>query len=159
MIERYPERVLFSSYVSKVVSTGRLFDEPWGHDVCCSITPDHALNRARVKNGNAFNTHFRAYNPDLKTTRRCCVGNDRDCSNCFDVYAHISWIMMNLDRHLTTAVDFENWLTTMWVFYLGNRILGFDERIGRLPELHARAIPRTGVGAHHESLELLAESL
>jgi MoaA/NifB/PqqE/SkfB family radical SAM enzyme len=157
MIERYPERVIFTSYISRVVSTGRLFDEPWGYDVCCSITPDHALNRARVKNGHRYNPHFRAYNPDLETTRRCCVGNDRDCGNCYDVYAHISWIMMSLDRHLGSREDFERWLTTMWVFYLGNRILGFEERIRRLPEIHRRAV--ASGGAEREARALLAESL
>jgi MoaA/NifB/PqqE/SkfB family radical SAM enzyme len=158
MIERFPDRVLFSSYVARVVSTGRLFDEEWGHDVCCSITPDHPLNADRVKNGHAFNPHFRAYNPDLKTTRRCCVGNERDCSTCYDVYAHISWIMMNLERHLGTPHDFESWLTTMWTFYLGNRILGFEERIGLLPELHRRAA-RTSGRARTEALAQLAEAL
>ncbi len=24
---------------------------------------------------------------------RCCVGHERDCSTCFDVWAHTSWIM------------------------------------------------------------------
>ena len=139
MIARHPEHVLFSSHIARVVSTGTLFDERWGYDVCCSITPDNERNRDRVKNGNPFNAHFRAYNPDLVTTRRCCVGNERDCGNCYDVYAHISWIMMNLHRHVGTKQDFTDWLTTMYVFYLGNRILPFRDRIGLLPEIHRRS--------------------
>jgi hypothetical protein len=74
------------------------------------------------------------------------------------VYAHISWIMMNLERHLGTPHDFESWLTTMWTFYLGNRILGFEERIGLLPELHRRAA-RTSGRAKTEALAQLAEAL
>jgi len=140
LIARYPERVLFTSYVSQVVSSGKLFDETWGYDVCCSITPDNALNRARVANGRPFNPHFRAYNPDLTSTRRCCVGNERDCGNCYDVYAHVSWIMMNLHRHAGSKQDFTNWLTAMWVFYVGNRILPFEERIHLLPEIHRRTM-------------------
>jgi MoaA/NifB/PqqE/SkfB family radical SAM enzyme len=164
MIARYPERVLFSSHISRVVSTGTLFDERWGYDVCCSVTPDNPINRDRIANGHPYNTHFRAYNPDLVTTRRCCVGNERDCSNCYDVYAHISWIMMNLQRHLATKQDFTDWLTTMYVFYLGNRILPFDERIGLLPEIHRRSsllgdsIAEVGV-ADAELLERLVEAL
>jgi hypothetical protein len=157
MIARYPERIVFSSYISEVVSTGTLFDEHWGHDVCCSITPDHALNRTRVANGKPFNPHFRAYNPDLASTRRCCVGNERDCGNCYDVYAHVSWIMMNLHRHVATKQDFTNWLTTMWVFYVGNRILGFEDRIQLLPEVHRRTALRDTFD--DDVQELVAEAL
>lgn len=139
MIERYPDRILASSYIAQVVSTGTLFGEKWGYDVCCSITPDNARNRERIANGNPYNTHFRAYNPDLRTTRRCCVGDDRDCDNCYDVYAHISWIMMNLQRHLGSKEDFTHWLTAMYLFYLGNRIVDFEQGVGLLPEIHARA--------------------
>lgn len=138
-IERFPDKILASSYISQVVSTGQLFDESWGYDVCCSITPDNPINRERIANGNPYNPHFRAYNPDLATTRRCCVGDERDCGNCYDVYAHISWIMMNLGRHLRSKEDFTHWLTTMYIFYLGNRILDLDARIHLLPEIHARS--------------------
>ena len=141
MISRYPDRIIMSPYISQVVSTGKLYGETWGYDVCCSITPDHPLNRERIENGNPYNTHFRAYNPDLQTTRRCCVGNERDCDNCYDVYAHMSWIMMNLHKHLESKREFTQWLTTMYLFYLGNRIVDFDDGIAMLPEIHGRANP------------------
>jgi MoaA/NifB/PqqE/SkfB family radical SAM enzyme len=166
VIERHPERILFSSYISRVVSTGRLFDEQWGYSVCCSITPDNPLNRQRIENGNPYNLHFRAYNPDLVTTRRCCVGNERDCGNCYDVYAHISWIMMNLQRHLGSKQDFTDWLTTMYLFYVGNRILPLEERIHLLPEIHRRSsrpadpiLPSALSTADRQLRELVAESL
>jgi MoaA/NifB/PqqE/SkfB family radical SAM enzyme len=158
MIERHPTRVLFSPHIARVVSTGELFGEQWGYDVCCSITPEHELNRKRVANGNPFNPHFRAYNPDLVTTRRCCVGNERDCTTCYDVYAHISWIMMNLGRHLGSKQDFTDWLTTMYVFYLGNRILPFEERIHLLPEIHRRCA-RAAVPLDVDVPALVAEAL
>ena len=100
-------------------------------------------------NGNPYNSHFRAYNPDLKTTRRCCVGNDRDCGNCYDVYAHISWIMINLKRHLRCKKDFTNWLTTMYLFYLGNRIVDFEKRVELLPEIHRRSSYWSEPDAYH----------
>jgi MoaA/NifB/PqqE/SkfB family radical SAM enzyme len=158
MIARYPERVLFSSYLAEVVSTGKLFDQTWGYDVCCSITPDNEINRERVANGRPFNTHFRAYNPDLVSTRRCCVGNERDCANCYDVYAHSSWIMMSLKQHLGSERDFANWLVTMWVFYVGNRILPFDDRIQLLPELHRRNAGLAPLGLD-DAAQLVAEAL
>ncbi len=137
-IERFPDRVLLSSYVSNVVSTGKLHDQRWGYDVCCSLTFDHPKNQDRLKNGNMYNPHFRAYYPDLKTTRRCCIGEARDCSNCFDVWAHVSWIMLHLEDHLSSKEEFTNWLTTTYLFYLANRIVDFEAGIKLLPEVHRR---------------------
>jgi MoaA/NifB/PqqE/SkfB family radical SAM enzyme len=137
-IERYPDKVLSSSYVNLVVSTGTLHGEHWGYDTCCSLTFDHEKNQERLHNGKPYNPHFRAYYPDLKTTRRCCVGEARDCSNCFDVWAHISWIMLDLENHLSSKQEFTHWLTTMYLFYLANRIVDFERGIELLPEIHAR---------------------
>jgi hypothetical protein len=123
--------------MSEVVSTGRLYDEPWSYDVCGSISADNPLNSARINNGNVFSPHFRAYNPDL-TIRRCCVGSDRDCSTCVDLWAHTSWIMLNMKRHLGSKQEFTNWLTTMYLFYLMNRIVDFDAGVKLLPEIHRR---------------------
>jgi hypothetical protein len=136
MIERYPDRIMSSSYISQVVSTGNLQGEHWGYDVCCSVSTDNPKNEARLANGKAANTHFRAYNPDLKSTRRCCVGDARDCNTCLDVWAHYSWIMLSMKRHLDTKEDFTNWLTTMYMFYLINRVVDFRESVGLLPEIH-----------------------
>ncbi|MCI0443736.1 radical SAM protein [bacterium] len=138
MIQRYPERILMTSYLSKVVSTGRLYDEQWGHEVCTSISPDHYANRDRIRNGKPFNPHFRAYNADLKSTRRCCTGIDRECESCFDVWEHFSWIMLNLRKHLASKQEFTWWLTTTYMFYLINRIVDFESGIQVLPEIHER---------------------
>ncbi len=141
MIERHPQKILMSSYVNQVTTTGRLYEEEWGHAVCTSITASHELNRERIQNGNFYDKHFRAYNPDLTTTRRCCIGNERDCSNCFDTFAHMVWIMTKMERHLGSKQEFTNWLTTVYLYYLGIRALDFDERIGLLPEIHRRVHP------------------
>ena len=81
VIERYPEHILMSSSLVDVVTTGELFGQSWGHAVCTSITADHSINRERIQNGNPFNPHFRSYNADLATTRRCCTGVDRSCAS------------------------------------------------------------------------------
>ena len=62
----------------------------------------------------------------------------RDCSTCFDVWAHTSWIMLNMRRHLGSKQEFTNWLTTMYLFYLMNRFVDFDAGISLLPEIHRR---------------------
>jgi hypothetical protein len=138
MIDRYPGRIWLSSYMSEVISTGRLYEDRWGYAVCSSVSADNAMNQARLANGNPYNAHFRAYNPDLTSTRRCCVGDERDCSTCFDVWAHTSWIMLNMRRHLGSKQEFTNWLTTMYLFYLMNRFVDFDAGISLLPEIHRR---------------------
>ncbi len=138
MIECYPDRILLTSYVSEVITSETLYGEKWGYDVCCSITFDNELNSERVKNGKPYNPHYRAYNPDLISTRRCCVGKTRDCSNCLDVWAHFSWIMMNMRRHLGSKQEFTNWLTTMYLFYMTNWIIDFKEASKLLPEIHKR---------------------
>lgn len=138
MIERYPDRILLSSYISQVVSSGRLYDENWGYDVCCSLSADNDINRERIQNGKPYNAHFRAYNPNLTSTRRCCIGELRDCSTCYDVWAHFSWVMLNMKAHMNSKQEFTNWLTTMYLFYLINRIIDFEAGVKLLPQLHQR---------------------
>jgi MoaA/NifB/PqqE/SkfB family radical SAM enzyme len=139
MILKYPDKIYNLSYVNKIIGTGELYDETWGYDVCCSITYDHEENRERIKNGHYYNKHFRAYNPDLITTRKCCVGEKRNCTNCYDLWAHMSWIMMNAKKHLASIQEFTHWLCTCYLFYLTNRIVNFDEGIKLLPEIHERS--------------------
>lgn len=138
MIKRYPHRIFNTSYMCEVITTGKLYDEKWGYDVCSSITFDNEANRERVKNGSSYNPHFRAYNPDLKSTRRCCVGENRDCTNCFDVWAHFSWIMLNMRRHVGSKQEFTNWLSTVYLFYMINGIINAKEAVPNLPEIHRR---------------------
>lgn len=138
VIARYPDKVVVSSYMSQVVSTGELYGESWGYDVCCSLSIDHLKNQKRFENGHLYNPHFKAYNPDLKTTRRCCIGEARDCDTCYDVWAHTSWIMLNMKRHLGSKQEFTNWLTTVYLFYLINHIVEFESGVSNLPEIHKR---------------------
>ncbi|BAZ49206.1 hypothetical protein NIES4103_18170 [Nostoc sp. NIES-4103] len=138
MIDRYPDKILATSYMIEVITAGQMYDQKWGYEVCGSITFDNEKNRERVKNGNPFNSHFRAYNPDLISTRRCCVGEDRDCSNCYDLWAHFSWLMLNMKRHLGSKQEFTNWLTSVYIFYILNGFINLDEGIKLLPEIHRR---------------------
>ena len=161
MIARYPERILLSSYVARVVASGELYGDRWGHESCCTLTVDHPRNAERLKNGRPYNPNFRAYNPDLTTLRRCCAGDERDCNNCFECWAHFSWIILNLERHLGSKQEFTNWLTTMYLFYLSNHIINFDAGVELLPEIHRRTLPRAeGPAALPAGMdELLAEVL
>jgi hypothetical protein len=138
MIDRYPDRILATSYITRVIASGRLFGDRWGFDVCCTLSNDIPKNQERFRNGKAYLPHFRAYNPDLVTTRACCRSGSWDCEHCFDTWAHLSWIMTNVDRHLGSRQDFVNWLTTTYVFHLTGRIVDFEDRRRLLPEIHRR---------------------
>lgn len=144
-IDRWPEHVLMTSRLAEVVATGRLFGERWGHAACTSVTPDHPANRERVRNGRPFNPHFRAYNADLATTRRCCTGIDRDCGSCFDTWQHFSWVMLNLRGHARSKREFTWWLTTVYLFYFINRLVDADEGARLLPEIHRRTRTRAPI--------------
>ena len=139
-----------TSSFSEIITTGKLFDQRWGYEVCTSITADNPINAGRIRNGQPFNPHFRAYNADFSSTRRCCTGVSRDCDTCYDTWEHFSWVMLNLKKHLGTKQDFTNWLTTMYLFYLINRIVDFEEGVKLLPEMHRRV---------HEEIEKVVLSL
>ncbi len=137
IIERYPEHILTTRYLNTVVTTGRLFDQQWGYEVCTNVSTDYAPNQQRLRNGQPFNPHFRAYNADYTSTRRCCTGIHRDCDSCFDTWEHFSWIMIHLKKHLRSKLDFTRWLTTMYLFYFITRFIPFDEGRAMLPRIHA----------------------
>ena len=138
MIDRYPDRILLPSYVAGVVATGSLYGEHWGYEVCTSVSADAGVNRRRVANGHVFSPHFRAYNADLISTRRCCTGNTRDCALCFDVWQHFSWIILNLRKHLHSQEEFTCWLSAAYAFYVANRIVDITAGARLLAELHLR---------------------
>lgn len=139
MIDRFPERVFMSSYLNRVVARGRLYDQEWGHAVCTSVSVDHPANQERLTNGKPYVRHFKAYNADFETTRRCCTGKERECSSCFDVWQHFSWIVLNLKLHLGSAKELSDWVTTTYLFYLINRLVDFDRGVELLPEIHRRS--------------------
>jgi MoaA/NifB/PqqE/SkfB family radical SAM enzyme len=136
VIAKYPRHIFMTSWFNRVVTTGELMGEKWGYDVCTNLSENLAVNEERFKNGNPYNPHFRAYHADFKTTRRCCTGMQRDCDSCFDTWEHFSWVMINLRKHLASKQDFTSWLTTMYVFYLVNRIIDYDKEIDFLPKVH-----------------------
>ncbi len=140
-IERYPDQILTTSYFCDVVTRGRLYDQSWGWDVCTSGSADHPVNRDRVANGMPYNAHFRAYNADFASIRRCCTGEQRDCASCFDSWEHFSWVTLNLRKHLGSAREIANWLAVTYLFYAINRIVDFERCLEVLPELHQRCGP------------------
>jgi len=138
MIRQYPDKILLTRYLADVVTSGNLYGQQWGFEVCTSVSVDFSPNAPRFQNGNPFNAHFNAYNADFTTTRRCCNGIDRSCEHCFDVWEHFAWVMIHLRKHLHSKRAFTNWLTTTYLFYAINRFIPFEEALQHLPEIHQR---------------------
>jgi len=138
VISRHPDYIFLSSYLTKVISTGKLYEQNWSYDFCATVSTNNPVNTERMKNGNLYSPHFRAYNADFKTTRRCCVGIDRSCDSCFDVWNHFSWVMLNMKKHLNSKQEFTNWVTSMYLFYLINRLVNYDNGVKNLAEIHRR---------------------
>ena len=122
--------------MNDVVTKGELMGEQWDYDVCTNLSTDNVVNKARLENGNPYNKHFRAYNADFKTTRRCCTGVDRSCESCFDTWEHFSWIMINMKKHLGAPHHFAQWLTSVYLFYLINRLVPQNNIDGVLRQIH-----------------------
>lgn len=138
MIDKYPDRILTTSYAAKIATTDKLYDLTWGYDVCPIISSNLEKNAARMRNGQPYSPHFRAYLPDLKTVRRCTVGEDSDCNSCHNAYARHTWILINRDLHLDSKQEFTNWLTSVFMFYLAGGAIDRDEGLKLLPEIHER---------------------
>ena len=94
-------------------------------------------NAARIANGKPYNEHFRPYNTDLKTTSRCCMGEQLSCDDCYNIWPHTTWIMMHQRKHMGSMLEFANWLTTSYVFSLLTRWVDYDAGVRLLPEIHA----------------------
>ncbi|MDH5398346.1 MAG: hypothetical protein OEX02_09380, partial [Cyclobacteriaceae bacterium] len=139
-------RIYTTSYLNRVVTEGRLMGESWGYDVCTNISANFQGNALRILNGNPYNEHFRAYNADFLTTRRCCTGTARDCDSCYDTWERFSWIMINVKKHLANRQDFVHWLTTMYTFYMVNRFIVPHDAGAALRDIHALESEHVGIG-------------
>jgi hypothetical protein len=152
MIGLYPDKVFTTRYLNRVVTSGSLFGEKWGYDVCTNLSTDIEQNASRFDNGNPYNPHFRSYNADFSSTRRCCTGVERDCASCFDTWEHFSWIMINMRKHLVSRESFADWLGATYVFYLVNRLVEFEPGLALLEAFQRR-------GTHARRPAALAESV
>ncbi|MEK6781799.1 MAG: hypothetical protein AABY93_08830 [Bacteroidota bacterium] len=138
MIARYPSMIYNSSYLNQVITSGSLFSDKWGYSCCTNISTNYEGNRERMQTSKPYNKHFRAYQADFTSTRRCCTGIKRNCDSCFDTWEHFSWIMINLRKHMGSKVEFTKWLLTMYSFYLINRLVDISYTESKLEEIHSK---------------------
>lgn len=137
-IDKYPDRILTTKYLAEVATTSKLYEQEWGHAVCPAVSADNIKNAERIKNGYVYSEHMRCYMPDLKTTRRCPVGEDHDCSSCFNVFARLTWIAINQGLHLETKEEFERWLTTAYTFFVFTGFIQLQHGAKTIAKIHER---------------------
>lgn len=138
MKEKYPTRIITSPHINQTISQRKLFGQAWGYDVCPSVTFDHPHNLERMQKGKRYPSQFRAYNADLTTTRRCCIGSARDCDTCTDLWATYGWIIGSMKAHLGSKQDFTHWLLTTYIFYMQTGFIDWNEKAHLLPEIYRR---------------------
>ncbi len=112
MLDAYPETVISSKYYHRIITTGTLFDRPFGWMECPSVTEPIDKRQPRPKRL----TNFIRWASDLKTMHRCCTSETRDCSTCKDGAAHMSWVMVNKRAHMNTSRDLQNWIEVYEMF-------------------------------------------
>jgi len=137
-IERWPEWILTTTYLAEVGTLNRMHGQVWGHDVCPVISPDNLRNTQRVTKPAPYSEHMRCYLPDLTTTRRCPVGDEHDCSSCYNVLARLTWVVINQEPHLVSAAEFTRWLATTYTFHVFTGIIPRAVGARKLPEIHRR---------------------
>jgi hypothetical protein len=134
----YPQSVLTTSYLVEVGTTNRLYELQWGHEVCPAVSVDNIRNAERIRNEYPYSQHMKCYMPDLTTTRRCPVGEDHDCSACYNVLAKMTWITINQRMHMGSSAEFTRWLTATYIFHVFIGVIPRAVGATHLPEIHAR---------------------
>ncbi len=112
MLDKYPETYISTKYFNRVLTSRKMLERIFGHDECPSIT--QPLDKRKPVPKRLPN--FVRWAPDLTTMRHCCVANVRDCNQCNDGAAIMSWIMVNKRAHMRSRVDFQNWIEVVEMF-------------------------------------------
>jgi hypothetical protein len=154
-IDRHPDRVLTTAYMAQVASGREMMGLTWGHETCPVVSSGYnpeldrwhgseawrERNRKRLLNGQPYYPNHRAVMPDLKSVRRCSVGEESDCSKCQNAYARFMWVMLNRARHAGTRQDFVNWVTAAWTFCLGTGTIDRERGMELMPRVHELTRP------------------
>ncbi len=112
MLIKYPDIVVSSHYYHKVLTTHELMGQKWGYEVCPSVSSDNDTRNPKPKRLINFN----AWGADLTTIHRCCTSQTRDCEQCYDGAATMSWVMVNKRGHMNSPEDFANWVDVTYMF-------------------------------------------
>lgn len=112
MLDLYPETVVSCRYYHRVMCDNEMLGRPWGWNECPSVSADHDTRDPKPKHLISFIR----WGADLKTTHRCCTSDTRDCNDCRDGAAKMSWVMVNKRAHMRSAEDLRNWIEVYEMF-------------------------------------------
>lgn len=112
LMDQYPDTVISSHYYHRIITSGRMLDRRWGWMECPSVT--ETMDGRDPKPRRLIG--FIRWAGDLKTTHRCCTSATRDCSQCKDGAAHMSWVMVNKRAHMRSSRDLQNWVEVYEMF-------------------------------------------
>jgi hypothetical protein len=111
----YPDIVTSSPAHIRGLITGKSDWGTFGYHSCPSISTDHPAHKDRLQNGNPSLPFFNTYNADFKTVEFCCTSGH--CGDCRDSQAVFSWLMVNLDRSLSSRESLLEWLETAEAYW------------------------------------------
>lgn len=113
---KYPDTVLSHPYYIRTLIEGKShWGQPWGFDVCPSVSQNHPENRERIANGNPTLPGFNAFAPDMKTVNRCCTSGH--CENCRDSQAVMSWLLLSMAKFTDSPEQLQTWLEVSESFW------------------------------------------
>jgi hypothetical protein len=112
MLDRYPDTVISSKYYHQIITTSEMLGRPWGWNECPSVTGPLDTRVPKPKHLIGFIR----WASDLKTMRRCCTSETRDCITCKDGAAHMSWVMVNKRDHMESSQHLQNWIEIYEMF-------------------------------------------
>lgn len=104
----YPDTVTsHETHIASVI-TGKTAWGTFGYHSCPSISISHPAHDDRIKNGNPTLPLFNTYNADFRSVEFCCTSGH--CDDCRDSQAVYSWLMVNMDRALTSTEALWDWV-------------------------------------------------
>ncbi len=112
MLDTYPETVVSCRYYHKVMCENEMLGRKWGWHECPSVSADHDTRETKPKRLIGFVR----WGADLETTHRCCTSDTRDCNDCRDGAAKMSWVMVNKRAHIRSTRDLQNWIEVYEMF-------------------------------------------
>ncbi|HEY0523482.1 MAG TPA: radical SAM protein [Stellaceae bacterium] len=132
----YPETVISHPTHIRGIITGQTHWGTFGYHSCPSVSVHHPAHKDRLANGNPTLPFFNTYNADFKTVEFCCTSGH--CEGCRDSQAVYSWLMVNMDRHLTSKESLREWVDIAECYWA---------QFKWSPYHHARRAPAVAVAA------------
>lgn len=112
ILDTYPDTFISTKFFHQVLTTRQLFSRTFGWNECPSVSEKADDRQPKPKRMTGFNR----WASDLKTIHECCVSKVRNCDECADSAALMSWILVNKRDHIKTTETLQNWIEVVEMF-------------------------------------------